>query len=116
MLNYSYITGQPDIPKNFSASCDAPDFANLQWIPSFHSGDTQLFKLYYAVQDTQIVFIKHRIDIKEDENELFNFERVDGLLPATSYVFKLIAYNTFGDSNFIQAYCNTTKSGIVKCY
>ncbi|VDH94467.1 Hypothetical predicted protein [Mytilus galloprovincialis] len=105
---------QPDIPTNFSASCDAPGYANLQWVPSFHGGDTQLFKLYYAVQDREIVFIKHRIDIKEDEIELFNFERVDGLLPETSYVFKLIAYNTFGDSNYIQAYCNTTTSALEK--
>ncbi|VDH93021.1 Hypothetical predicted protein [Mytilus galloprovincialis] len=104
---------QPDIPTHFSASCDAPNYANLQWIPSSDGGDTQQFKLYYAVQDRQIVFSKHREDIKEDENELLNFERVDGLLPATSYVFKLIAYNTFGESNCIKAYCNTTKSGIV---
>ncbi|CAG2238568.1 unnamed protein product [Mytilus edulis] len=103
---------QPDIPTNFSASCDAPGYANLHWIPSFDGGDTQQFKLYSAVQDGQIVFIKHRMDIKENENEIFTFEIVDGLLPETSYVFKLIAYNTFGDSNFIQAYCNTTKSAL----
>ncbi|XP_052062010.1 nephrin-like [Mytilus californianus] len=47
-------TGQPDIPTNFSASCDAPDSANLKWIPSFDGGDTQQFKLFYAVQDRQI--------------------------------------------------------------
>ncbi|XP_076109576.1 nephrin-like [Mytilus galloprovincialis] len=105
---------QPDIPTNFNASCDAPNYANLQWIPSFHGGDTQLFKLYYAVQDGQILFTKHRININENENELFTFERINGLQPATSYVFKLIAYNTFGDSNFIKAYCNTTKSALEK--